>query len=59
MDNRSNTIAGWVLGAAGVALFASLVTAEVFDAERPEKMGYPIESSMPSGPRKWAIRSRA
>jgi cytochrome c len=43
MDNRSNTIAGWVLGAAMVALFASLVTAEVFHAERPEKMGYPIE----------------
>jgi cytochrome c len=42
MDDRSNTIAGWVLGACGIALFASLVTAEMFHAERPEKMGYPI-----------------
>jgi cytochrome c len=43
MDNRTNTIAGWVLGAAIVALGASIVTGEVFKAERPEKMGYPIE----------------
>ena len=43
MDNRSNTIAGWVLGAGIVALGASIVTAEIFHAERPEKMGYPIE----------------
>jgi cytochrome c len=43
MDNRSNTIAGWVLGAGIVALGASIVTAEMFHAERPEKMGYPIE----------------
>ena len=43
MDNRNNTIAGWVLGAGIVALGASIVTAEMFKAERPEKMGYPIE----------------
>src|SRR3712207_5822281 len=43
MDNRNNTIAGWVLGAGIVALGASIVTAEMFHAERPEKMGYPIE----------------
>jgi cytochrome c len=43
MDNRTNTIAGWVLGAGIVALGASIVTGEVFKAERPEKMGYPIE----------------
>ncbi|HEY0112764.1 MAG TPA: cytochrome c family protein [Allosphingosinicella sp.] len=43
MDNRSNTIAGWVLGAGIVALGASILTAEMFHAERPEKMGYPIE----------------
>lgn len=43
MDNRSNTIAGWVLGAGIVALGASIVTAEIFHQERPEKMGYPIE----------------
>ncbi|MDB5698587.1 MAG: cytochrome c family protein [Alphaproteobacteria bacterium] len=43
MDDRSNTIAGWVLGAGIVALGASIVTGEWFHAERPEKMGYPIE----------------
>jgi len=43
MDNRTNTIAGWVLGAGIVLLGASIVTGEVFKAERPEKMGYPIE----------------
>jgi cytochrome c len=43
MDDRTNTIAGWVLGAGIVALGASIVTGEVFKAERPETMGYPIE----------------
>ena len=47
MDNRTNTIAGWVLGAGIVALGASIVTAEMFHAERPEKMGYPIEGVEP------------
>jgi cytochrome c len=43
MDNRSNTIAGWVLGAGIVALGASILTGEIYKSERPEKMGYPIE----------------
>jgi cytochrome c len=43
MDNRFNTIAGWVLGAGIIALGASIVTEELFHHERPEKMGYPIE----------------
>jgi cytochrome c len=43
MDDRFNTIAGWALGAGIVALGAAIVTGEVFHAERPEKMGYPIE----------------
>ena len=43
MDNRFNTIAGWVLGAGIVLLGATLVTGELFHAERPETMGYPIE----------------
>ncbi len=43
MDDRFNTIAGWVLGAGIVLLGASLVTGEVFKAERPEQMGYPIQ----------------
>lgn len=42
MDDRFNTIAGWVLGAGIVLLGASLVTGEIFKAERPETMGYPI-----------------
>ena len=43
MDDRSNTIAGWVLGAGIVALGSSIIAGEMFHAERPEKMGYPIE----------------
>ena len=43
MNDRNNTIAGWVLGAGIVALGAGIVTGELFHAERPEKMGYPIE----------------
>ena len=43
MDDRFNTIAGWVLGAGIVALGASIITGEVYHQERPEKMGYPIE----------------
>lgn len=49
MDNRSNTIAGWVLGAAIVALGASIVTTQMFHHERPEKMGYPIEGVVIKG----------
>lgn len=43
MKDRQNTINGWVLFAGIVALGGSIVTGEVFHAERPEKMGYPIE----------------
>ena len=43
MDDRFNTIAGWVLFAGVVALGASLATGEMFHGDRPEKMGYPIE----------------
>lgn len=49
MDNRTNTIAGWVLGAAIVALGAGIVSGEYFRAERPEKMGYPIEGVVEEG----------
>src|SRR3954465_14880848 len=42
MDDRFNTIAGWVLFAGIVALGSSIVASEVFHSERPEKMGYPI-----------------
>ena len=43
MKDRQNTINGWVLFAGIVALGSSIVAGEVFKAERPEKMGYPIE----------------
>jgi cytochrome c len=43
MDDRSNTIAGWVLFAGIIALGAGIVSGKVFHDERPEKMGYPIE----------------
>jgi len=43
MDDRANTIAGWVLFAGIVALGGTIVAGEYFKAERPEKMCYPIE----------------
>jgi cytochrome c len=43
MDDRTNTIAGWVLAAGIAALGLSVVTGEYFHAERPEKMGYTVE----------------
>jgi cytochrome c len=49
MDNRFNTIAGWVLGGGIVLLGASLVTGEYFKAERPETMGYPIAGVVEAG----------
>jgi cytochrome c len=51
MDDRSNTIAGWVLFAGIVALGGGIVAHEHFGAERPEKMGFPIAgvSDQPEG----------
>lgn len=43
MDDRFNTIAGWVLFAGIIALGSSIVAGEVFHSERPHTMGYPIE----------------
>lgn len=43
MDDRANTIAGWVLASLIVALGSSIAVSEMFHAERPETMGYPIE----------------
>ena len=50
MDDRTNTIAGWVLGAGIVALGSSIVSSEIFHGGRPEKMGYPIEGVEQEGP---------
>jgi len=49
MDDRFNTIAGWVLFAGIVALFATIVGGELFKSERPEKMGYPIAGVQEEG----------
>jgi cytochrome c len=49
MDDRNNTIAGWVLAGAGVALGLSIVGGMMFHGERPEKMGYPIEGVEEAG----------
>ena len=49
MDDRSNTIAGWVLFAGIVALGSSIVAGEYFHSERPEKMGYPIAGVQEEG----------
>ena len=43
MDDRTNTIAGWVLAGCGAALGLSIVGGMVFHGGRPAKMGYPIE----------------
>jgi cytochrome c len=43
MDDRFNTIAGWVLFAGIVALGSSIVAGELFHSEAPETGGYPIE----------------
>ncbi len=49
MKDRQNTINGWLLFAGIVALGGSIVTGEVFHAERPETMGYPIEGVVVDG----------
>jgi len=49
MDDRFNTIAGWVLFAGIVGLGSSIVAGEMFHSERPEKMGYPIEGVAQEG----------
>jgi cytochrome c len=42
MDNRTNTIAGWVLAACGAALGLSILGGMVIHSEKPEKPGYPL-----------------
>jgi cytochrome c len=52
MTDRFNTIAGWLLGSAIVALGLNAVSERVFHAnkpERPEKMGYAIEGVVETG----------
>ena len=49
MQDRQNTINGWILGALIVALGGTIVSGEVFKGERPEEMGYPIEGVVEEG----------
>ena len=42
MQDRTNTIAGWVLAGGIAALGLTIVSGEYFAAERPEKMGYEV-----------------
>jgi len=49
MDDRNNTIAGWVLAACGAALGLSIAGHMIFHGERPEKMGYAIEGVEEAG----------
>ncbi|SOB80952.1 cytochrome c [Sphingomonas guangdongensis] len=49
MDNRSNTIAGWVLAGCVAALGLTIASSMAFKSERPEKMGYPIEGVEEAG----------
>ncbi|QNQ09477.1 c-type cytochrome [Sphingomonas alpina] len=49
MDNRTNTIAGWVLGACGVALGLGIVGGMVYHTGVPEKAGFPIEGAEAEG----------
>lgn len=50
MDDRTNTIAGWVLAGCTTALAASIGAGMYFHTERPEKMGYAIEGVVEEGP---------
>lgn len=49
MDDRFNTIAGWVLFAGIVGLGTSIVAGEAFHSEAPEKEGYAIEGAQAAG----------
>lgn len=49
MNDRANTIAGWVLAGGIVALGLTIVTGEFFKAERPEKMGFAVEGAEEEG----------
>jgi cytochrome c len=49
MDDRFNTIAGWVLGGGIVLLGATLITGEMFKSAHSETKGYPIEGVVEEG----------
>ncbi|WP_426257506.1 c-type cytochrome [Sphingomonas sp. DC1600-2] len=49
MDNRTNTIAGWVLGSMGVALALGIAGNMIVHPIKAEKAGYPIEGGAEEG----------
>ena len=49
MDNKNNTIAGWVLAAFGAALGLSIVGGKLFTTGEPAKEGYPVEAAADGG----------
>lgn len=49
MDNRNNTIAGWVLFAGICALGLTIGSGMLFASHNPEKPGFPIEDTASGG----------
>ncbi|WEK41823.1 MAG: cytochrome c family protein [Candidatus Sphingomonas colombiensis] len=49
MDDRNNTIAGWVLAACGAALGLSIAGGMIFHSGHVEKFGYPVEAAEEGG----------
>ncbi|WP_298669434.1 cytochrome c family protein [uncultured Sphingomonas sp.] len=49
MDDRNNTIAGWVLAACGAALGLSIAGGMIFHSGHVEKFGYPVEAAEDGG----------
>ncbi|MFA6124337.1 MAG: cytochrome c family protein [Sphingomonas sp.] len=49
MSNRTNTIAGWVLGSMGVALALGIAGNMIVHPIKAEKAGYPIEGGAEEG----------
>ncbi|HEU4959525.1 MAG TPA: cytochrome c family protein [Sphingomonas sp.] len=49
MDNRTNTIAGWILAGFAAALGLSIVSGKLLHSEGPEKPGYPIQGVEEAG----------
>lgn len=49
MDDRTNTIAGWVLAGCAAALGLSIASGMIFHSGAPDKPGYPVEGAVEAG----------
>ncbi len=49
MDDRTNTIAGWVLAGCAAALGLSIASGMIFHSGAPDKPGYPVEGAAEAG----------